>query len=388
MTPASSDSPQKGAITLLVAMGLVMLASLASFYSARSVLVDQLTTRNHAHAAQARMAADAAMARVQIALPSTAAGLATVLLGGADCPAGHTGPQWECSQLHPPGHPAMPQAELSAIALRDLVLSPHVLMLQASARLSAQSSAALTRESVFIPALAPAPDLATPAALVVNGCVGEAPGAHLRVCPLVSNGIACMGNARGPAVQTHFVTDTNRDGSISVAEKNACLALTPSSLPGAGAQTAPSTAQARQPCNRAAWRSVLGDISDAQLRALSDAQQRNGLTEHTTPARTIYWIDSPREWQLSVGSADQPVVLAFSATACAQRCPSISTSARRSGGGRYALSSRKPSPRSTFTARSSANARASARQSSALSSISTMRSPCRCSRRTSSGEPG
>lgn len=328
MTPASSDSTQKGAITLLVAMGLVILASLASFYSARSVLVDQLTTRNHAHAAQARMAADAAMARAQIALPSTAAGLATVLWGGADCPAGHTGPQWECSQLHLPGHPAMPQAELSAIALRDVVSSPHVLMLQASARLSAQSSAALTRESVFIPALAPAPDLVSPAALMVNGCITQALGAQLRVCPLVSTGMACTGNARGPAVQTHFVTDTDRDGTISAAEKNACLALTPSSLPGAGAQTAPSTALARQPCNRAAWRSVLGDISDAQLRALSDAQERNGLTEHTTPARTVYWIDSPREWQLSVGSTNQPVLLAFSATACAQRCPSISTSAR------------------------------------------------------------
>jgi Tfp pilus assembly protein PilX len=53
---------QQGAITLMVAVGLVILASLTSFYSARSVLMDQLASHNHAHASQARLAADAALA--------------------------------------------------------------------------------------------------------------------------------------------------------------------------------------------------------------------------------------------------------------------------------------------------------------------------------------
>ncbi|WP_295522773.1 hypothetical protein [Limnohabitans sp. Rim8] len=328
MRTGSIQELHKGAITLLVAIGLVILASLTSFYGARSVLVDQLASLNHAHAAQARMAAEAVLARAQVALTSTASGLAAVLMGGADCPAGHSGPQWQCTQLNVPQHPAMPQAQTIAMAVRDLVLSPHVLMLQTSARISGQNSTAYVRESVFIPAVSPAPEVSAPAALVVNGCITEAAGARLRVCPLVANGTACAGSAIGPAVQTHFVTDTDRNGSLSADEKNACLALTPSSLIGAGSLLGPTTALPTGPCNRAAWRSVLGEITDAQLQAWSDAQERNGLTAHTTPARTVYWIDSPSEWQLSVGSTDLPVLLAFSAKACAQGCPRIHASAR------------------------------------------------------------
>lgn len=328
MTATSTRVLQEGAVTLLVAVGLVILASLTSFYSARSVLVEQLATHNHAHAAQARMAADAALALAQVEVTRTSPGWPSVLLGQADCPPSHAGPQWACSRLPLPQHPAMPQAHLSALAVRDLVVSPHVLMLQASARIDGHHSTAHVRESVFIPAVAPAPELATPAALVVNGCISESVGARLRVCPLVGQGVACTGMAIAPAVQTHFVPDTNHNGTISAAEKEACLALNPSSLPGAGGQTGPSTVQTRSPCHRAAWRSVLGDITDAQLQAWSSAQERNGLTQLTSPARTVYWIDSPNEWTLSVGSAEQPVLLAFSALACAHRCPSIRVSAR------------------------------------------------------------
>jgi hypothetical protein len=318
----------QGAITLMVATGLVILASLASFYSARSVLLDQLASRNHAQAAQVRLAADAALASAQTTLLSNASGLSTVLLGGAPCPSGHTGPRWQCSQLNVPQHPAIPQAELSAIAVRDVVSAPHVLMLQAIARIQGQSSQAQVRESVFIPALLPAPPLAAPAAVVVNGCISEAVGSRLRLCPLVGEGKTCISSAKGPTVQTHFVWDTDRNGRISEAEKNACLALSPISLPGAGSLIGPADAVPRTPCNRAAWRSVLGNITDAQLQAWSDAQERNGLTALTTPARTVYWVDSPSEWPLSVGSAEQPALLVFSAKACAQRCPSIHESVR------------------------------------------------------------
>ena len=62
MTPVRRPSVQSGAITLLVAIGLVVLAALASFYSSRSVLMDQLAGHNHARAAQSRMAAEAALA--------------------------------------------------------------------------------------------------------------------------------------------------------------------------------------------------------------------------------------------------------------------------------------------------------------------------------------
>lgn len=328
MTPASRNDQQNGAITLLVAIGLVVLASLTSFYSARSVLFEQLATYNHAHAAQARMAADAALARALMVLTHTASGMENNLVGGEKCPESHTGPQWQCSRIQVSQNPALPNAELSAIAVRDVVLSPHVLMLQASARISEHNSAAHVRESVFIPAVAPAPELATLAPLIVNGCISEGLGARLRVCPLVSKGAACAGEAQGPAVQTHFVADTNGNGNHSESEKNACLALNPTSLPGGGGKTGPITVQTRTPCNRAAWRSVLGNITDAQLQAWSDAQERNGLTAFSHPARTVYWIDSPNTWQLSVGSTDLPALLVFSAKACAQRCPQISASAR------------------------------------------------------------
>ena len=109
--------PQRGAITLLVAIGLVVLASLVSFYSARSVLVDQLANHNHARASEARLAADAALASAQAATAAAyPAQLNPLLSNPVRCPAGVTGAQWQCTALSVPAHPAMPQAELSAIA--------------------------------------------------------------------------------------------------------------------------------------------------------------------------------------------------------------------------------------------------------------------------------
>lgn len=323
MTRSPALGQQTGAITLLMAMTLVMLASLASFYSARSAQMDQLATFNHARSHQARWAATAALAGAQALLLDPSTPLDSLLQALTPCPDGVTGPQWQCIRLTPEQHPAMPQAQLSTTAVRDLVESPHVLTLHASARMGTPHSQALVKESVFVPTVAPAPELQDPAALVLNGCVTEAPGAKLRVCPLVSKGEACASTAKGPAVLTHFVVDTNRNGSISAAEKNACLALSTTSLPGGGSKTGPSQAVPRSPCTRAAWQSVLGSITDAHLQAWSTAQERNGLTAQTTPPRSIYWIDSPNDWQQSVGTATTPALLVFSAKACALRCPRI-----------------------------------------------------------------
>lgn len=328
MTTHGQARAQTGAITLLVAIGLVILASLTSFYSARSTLMDQLASQNHAHASQARLAADAALASAQAAVPANASQISALFAIRSPCPAGVSGPQWQCSAWTIAQHPALPQTQLSTTAVRDLVMSPHVLTLHASASSSANNSLAHARESLFVPTVAPAPDLPAPAALVLNGCVSESVGANLRVCPLVGTGNSCTGTAKGPAVLTHFVLDTNGNGSISSAEKNACLALKTTSLPGGGSKTGPSAAVARSPCNRAAWRSVLGDITDEQLQAWSAAQEANGLTAQTKPPRSVYWVDSPADWQLSVGTTDTPAVVVFSAKACAQRCPNIATSVR------------------------------------------------------------
>jgi hypothetical protein len=319
---------QNGAITLLVAIGLVILASLTSFYSARSALMDQLASQNHAHASQARLAADAALAIAQEAIPSTADPISALLATREPCPAGVSGPQWQCSAIPLPPHPAMPQTQLRATAVRDLVTSPHVITLHARASSPENNSLAHVRESLFVPSVALAPNLPAPAALVLNGCVTEATGASLRVCPLVDQGNSCAGTAKGLAVLTHFVQDSNGNGSISSAEKNACLDLKTTSLPAGGSTTGPSTTVARSPCNRAAWRSVLGDITDEQLQAWSAAQEANGLTAQTKPPRSVYWIDSPSDWQFSVGTPETPAVVVFSAKACAQRCPRMATSVR------------------------------------------------------------
>jgi hypothetical protein len=328
MTARGLARTQNGAITLLVSIGLVILASLSSFYSVRSVLMDQLASHNHAHANQARLAAEAALASAQAAMPSTASQIAALLASPTPCPAGVSGPQWQCSAVALAPHPALAQTQLSATAVRDLVMSPHVLTLHASASSPANNSLALAREGLFVPTLAPAPHLSAPAALVLNGCVEEATGASLRVCPLVGQGELCTGSVKAPAVLTHFVQDSNGNGSISSAEKNSCLALKTTSLPGGGSQTGPNVAVARHPCNRAAWRSVLGDITDEQLQAWSAAQERNGLTAQTKPPRSVYWIDSPADWPLSVGTADTPALLVFSAKACALRCPHLAASVR------------------------------------------------------------
>lgn len=331
MKPTPAKQPQQGAITLLMALTLVMLASLASFYSARSVLMDQLAGYNHAHTAQARWAAEAALASAQALLLKQSSHLEVLWRTPSTCPAGITGPQWACSRWDLEPHPALPQVPLSTTVVRNLVLSPHVLTLHASAHLNRQNSRGFVRESVFVPSVAPAPSQAAPAALVLNGCISQAPDAQLRVCPQGGPNNPCKDAPKTPAVLTHFVLDSNHDGQITLSESTACLALNASSLPGGGEQIGPAIALARSPCRRTAWRSVLGEISDAQLQAWSSAQANNGLTAQTNPPRSIYWIDSPQDWRESVGTADTPALLVFSAKACALRCPRIDPGVRIQG---------------------------------------------------------
>ena len=320
---------QNGAVTLMVAVGLVMLASLTSLFSARTVLFDQLASQNHGRTAQARLAAGMVLAHAQSTLASTP--LPDLLASQATCPIGVPGLGWQCSDMGTVQHPDMPGVKGHAIAVRDLLMSPHVITLHASASHGAQGSQAHMRESLFVPAVAPAPSLGSPAAVVTQGCISEALGAQLRICPLVSRGESCSGPAKAPVVQTHFAVDTNGNGLISTAERNACLALRTDSMPGGGTRAGPNTAMTRSPCQRKAWASVLGSIEDAQLKAWSQAQERNGLTAQTYPPRSIYWIDSPADWYTSVGTPEVPALLVFSALACAQRCPRIGAGVRIMG---------------------------------------------------------
>lgn len=328
MTGHRTAPAQRGAITLLVAIGLVTLAALTSLFSARSVLVDQLANRNHAHAIQARLAADAALASAQALIVASAHNSHALFATRGLCPEGVNGLQWQCSDWPLAPHPAMPQARLSATLVRDLVQSPHVIRVHASASMPGHESRAQVRESLFVPVMPPAPTLAAPAALVLNGCLHPAPGAGVRVCPLSRPGEVCSGNAIGPAVQTHFVPDTDRNGLISAAESLSCLALQAANLPAGGDRVGPSTATTRSPCTGAAWRSVLGQIRQEEVQAWSRAQESQGLSASSTPPRTVYWIDSPAPWTQSVGTSEHPVLLVFSALACSARCPHLGAAVR------------------------------------------------------------
>ena len=84
-------------------------------------------------------------------------------------------------------------------------------------------------------------------------------------------------------------------------------------------------------CRPLEWRKTFGNITPAQLKAISTAQLQNGLSSLSQPSRTVYWIDSPLTWTQSLGTQSAPVALIFSATACALQCPQIASQAAITG---------------------------------------------------------
>ena len=320
---------QRGAATLLLVLGLVLLATLASAYSSRAVLADLLASQGLARAAQARLAAQAALATAESILLQPEAytpGQSPFDSPASSCPAAlqGLGLSWQCSPLPLPASTDSAW-RWQATLVRDLIESPHVWQIHASASgatAGLNQALATVRQSVFMPVLPPAPADSPTAALVLNGCASLAPGNQWQVCP-PSNTAACSGKATGPAVYTHHVPDTDQSGHISASERTACLPFTPVNLPAGGALESATTPGNRSPCNRAAWRSVFGNTTPEQLRAWSQAQERQGLHSLSQPPRSIYWVDSPADWTQSLGTATHPVLLAFSSLACAVRCPRL-----------------------------------------------------------------
>ena len=78
-------------------------------------------------------------------------------------------------------------------------------------------------------------------------------------------------------------------------------------------------------CTPIEWRKQFGNITPAQLKAISTAQLQNDLSSLSQPSRTVYWIDSPLTWTESLGTHSAPVVLIFSDIACAHQCPQIAS---------------------------------------------------------------
>jgi hypothetical protein len=176
----------------------------------------------------------------------------------------------------------LPDAQAQVLAVRDLISSPHVAQLLASAKLNEGTSQARVQAQIFIPAVAPAPPQPITAAVVLQGCASATKGA------------------------------------TQVATPHMAASVCPSS----------NNASSTTTCTASAWASVLGDITPEQISAWSEAQASHGLHALSQPARSVYWVDSSTTWNQSLGTPEAPVLLVFSGQACAQRCPSLAPGVR------------------------------------------------------------
>ena len=144
---------------MLLVLGLVLLATLASAWSSRAVLMDRLGSQSRGQAQQARLAAQAALATAQADVLQAFAGpVAQELFASSApdaCPPDLKGPRWQCARLPMSAGTSMNGWELGAIAIRDVLDSPHVWQLRATARSASGRGSAGVRESVFTPVLAP-----------------------------------------------------------------------------------------------------------------------------------------------------------------------------------------------------------------------------------------
>ncbi len=245
---------QQGAITLMVATSLVLVAALVGYYSVQSVFIDRLAGHAQIQATQARLAAEAALAWAQAEIQRTSQTSSATdfwsTMPTTPCPANRQGLQWHCVRLQAPALQGAETASADVVAMRDVVNAPHVAELQANAVLNDQRSRAQVQQSVFMPTVLPVPASASTAAVVLS--TGTTP-----------------------------------------------------------------------PCASTAWQQVLGKLSAEHIRAWSQAQERQGLHALSQPPRSIYWVDSAAPWTQSVGTAQTPVLLVFSTTACTPRCPSM-----------------------------------------------------------------
>ncbi|MEN9888486.1 MAG: hypothetical protein RL559_523 [Pseudomonadota bacterium] len=259
--------PQSGAVQLLLVLTLVGLAALASAMVTRSVLSDMLGQRAAALSQQARLAAQAALATAEAELLSRYASQSDPL---ADLPSR------SC-----PSEQAAPRWQCSTLPLSWPSLG------QAPSRWTLQ--AWLSRDLLQAPHV------------VQLRASAQWPETGARTTQQVSLWVPSLAPAPSTPTSTTVVLGESLLNPLTT------------------------------PCARTAWRQVLGDISPAQLQAWSHAQARNGLSADSQPPRSIWWVDSPADWQQPLGDASHPVLLVFSAQACALRCPSIASAARIHG---------------------------------------------------------
>jgi hypothetical protein len=326
---------QQGAITLLMVTMLVLMASMVGLFTARGVWTERLASNHSLWNAQAKYTAEAALETALTVMDSTLSNPANTLWTTHEpgqCAPGLTGIEWQCRSLSLDAAWDMQGHTVQVRVMRDVVRAPHVALVLAEARHTANHAAAQVQQSLYMPTIAPIGVANKAAPLVTQGCVSEAVVGSTRFCAPNANQGSCGGSGYnvGTAIHSLFAPDADGNGLISLAEQQACLNVSASSLQGGGGVTPSTALPTPNPanCDSAVWRTVFGATTPAQIQAISQAQALKGLSANTSPARSVYWIDSPNEWSQSLGSASAPVLLVFSATACASQCPRISPSTK------------------------------------------------------------
>lgn len=286
-------------------LAVLALASLAAVLAWQGGMAASAVWR---HASAYRLAEDARLAARNALASAEAQWLTTP---GADsslwlqaawqtpCPTGFTDRRWQC--VRPPlAMATQDDWALQATWMRDVASQPQLVTAWAQA---VQGPVRGQWESRYwVPVLASAPEPPA-AALVLQGCMGTSARTALG----------------GQGILALRVPDSDGDGTVSASEHQACVPP--------HAQIAPhaATPLATSPCSDRAWSAVLGDITPESVRAWSQAQALQGLDARSTPRRRVWWIDSPADWTQSLGSPSEPVLLVFSAAACASRCPRIAS---------------------------------------------------------------
>ena len=323
----------QGAITLLMVTLLVLLASMVGLFTARAVWTERLASNHSVWNAQAQYTAEAALETALAVLEVTLSDPANTLWNSHEphqCTTGFTGLEWQCRGLSLDSGWDTQGHKVQVHVMRDVVHAPHVAVVLAEARHAANHAAAQVQQSLYMPTIAPIGVANKASPLLTQGCVSEATSGSTRFCAPNASSCGGAGQNVGTAIHSLFAPDTDGDGVISIAEQQACMNVNATSLQG-GAWVTPTTAlPIPNPanCGTAVWSSVFGATTPAQIQALSQAQALKGLSSTTLPARTVYWIDSPNDWTQSIGSTSAPVLLVFSATACASQCPRISPSTK------------------------------------------------------------
>lgn len=337
-TPHESAKParhQKGSATLFVSVMLVVLVTLSSVYALRSVLFEQKDSSNHYWATQTHEVAQSgiehAIAWLDMSyvdgVPTTFNGPIWDAANAAQCPAGFTGAQWQCLSLDTstgldPASDVIAQHTLAVRLLRDIT-RPNLALVHATASHTANRTQVVAQQVVYIPfgqGGGPQPPL------VVNGCIAGSTGTP-QICPDQGPGSPCpvlpAPGTPGTSIKNLYLRDLNNDGTVTEAEKATCLSTGHMDLHGGGV-TAPAAPAASSSCNpQAAWTTVFGSVTKDMVMQWSTAQANAGLSQSTTPKRTVYWIDSPAPFHDSLGSPTEPVTLVFSSAACTPDCPAI-----------------------------------------------------------------